>query len=194
MATSLISLSTSILRPIVPTSLFVLSGKRAHTVQNHPTILLTTYSPGVAIALSGWVVPLLLLPSTPSRTITDQFEEIIRRGYRYLQPSSQLLAVALLATTALTYYHPDQDLAAEWKWYAAAALVLVQVAWYEVVLIFPINDQVIAMGDKLEGDDIWLEEREHAKLHELIRSWRRWHFGRIAAPFVAACLTLAALL
>jgi hypothetical protein len=82
----------------------------------------------------------------------------------------------------------------KWKWYAAAGLVLVQVAWYEVVFIFPINDQAIAMGDKLDGGDLWLKSSEHAKLQELLRSWPRWHFGRILAAFIPGCITLAALL
>lgn len=136
----------------------------------------------------------MLLPTTPSRTITKQFEEVIRLGYKYLQSGSRNLAIAVLATTVLTYYHPDPAIASKWKWYAAASFTLVQVAWYEVVFIFPINDQAIAMGDKLEGDDMWLQDREHAKLHELLRSWRRWHFGRIMAAFIPGCMTLAALM
>jgi hypothetical protein len=135
----------------------------------------------------------MLLPTTPSRTIVNQFEEVIRLGYKYLQTGSRNLSVALIATIALTYYHPVKAIALKWKWYAAAALVLVQAAWYEVVFIFPINDRAIAMGDKLEGDDLWLEDSEHAKLQELIRSWRRWHFGRIIAAFIPGCITLVAL-
>jgi hypothetical protein len=136
----------------------------------------------------------MLLPTTPSRTITDQFREVIRRGYKYLQSGSRNLSIAILATTVLTYYHPDEAIALKWKWYAAAFFTLVQAAWYEVVFIFPINDQAIAMGDKLEGDDLWLKNGEHAKLQELIRSWRRRHFGRIMAAFIPGCITWAALL
>ena len=136
----------------------------------------------------------MLLPTTPSRTITDQFKEVIRRGYKYLQSGSRNLSIALLATVVLTCYHPDESVASKWKWYAAAFAVLIQAAWYEVVFIFPINDRAIAMGDKLEGEDLWLAESEHAKLQGLIRSWRKWHFGRIVAAFVPGCLTLAALL
>lgn len=136
----------------------------------------------------------MLLPTTPSRTITDQFKEVIRRGYKYLQSGSRNLSIALLATVVLTYYHPDETVAAKWKWYAAAFAVLIQAAWYEVVFIFPINDRTIAMGEKLEGGDLWLADAEHEKLHGLIRSWRKWHFGRIVAVFVPGCLTLAALL
>ena len=136
----------------------------------------------------------MLLPTTPSRTITDQFKEVIRRGYKYLQSGSRNLSIALLATVVLTYHHPDESVASKWKWYAAAFAVLIQAAWYEVVFIFPINDRAIAMGDKLEGEDLWLAASEHAKLQGLIRSWRKWHFGRIVAAFVPGCLTLAALL
>ena len=136
----------------------------------------------------------MLLPTTPSRTITNQFKEVIRRGYKYLQSTSRNISVALLATIVLTYYHPDEAIASKWKWYAAAFAVLIQAAWYEVVFIFPINDRAIAMGEKLEGGELWLVEAEHAKLQGLIRSWRKWHFGRILAAFVPGCLTLAALL
>lgn len=137
---------------------------------------------------------MMLLPTTPSRTITDQFKEVIRRGYKYLQSSSRNIAIAVLATAGLTYYHPDGAVAAKRKWYAAAFGLLIQVAWYEMVFIFPINDQAIAMGEKLEGGDLWLADSEHARLQGLIRSWRWWHFGRILAAFVPGCLTLAALL
>lgn len=136
----------------------------------------------------------MILPTTPSRIITEQFEEVIRRGYMYLQSSCRCLAIALLATTVLTYHHPNETVALKWRWYAAAFATLIQAAWYEVVFVFPINDQAIAMGDKLEGDELWLTDSEHAKLHGLMRSWRRWHFGRIVAAFVPGCLTLAALL
>jgi hypothetical protein len=41
---------------------------------------------------------------------------------------------------------------------------------------------------------LWLKNGEHAKLQELIRSWRRRHFGRIMAAFIPGCITWAALL
>lgn len=136
----------------------------------------------------------MILPTIPSRTIAEQFGEVIRRGYVYLQSSCRCLAFALLATTVLTYYYPNEMVASKWKWHAAAFGTLIQAAWYEVVFVFPINDRAIAMGEKLEGDESWLTDSEHAELHGLMRSWRRWHFGRIVAAFVPRCLTLAALL
>ncbi|KAM0711799.1 hypothetical protein Q7P35_001168 [Cladosporium inversicolor] len=137
---------------------------------------------------------MLILPTTPSHTIIEQFKEVIRQGYKYLQSGSRSIAICLLATIVLTYYHPDEAVAAKWKWYAAAFAVLIQAAWYEVVFVFPINDRANAMGEKSEGDDLWLTDSEHERLHGLIRSWRWWHFGRIVAAFVPGCLTLAALL
>lgn len=139
-------------------------------------------------------MPLLLLPTTPSRTIIHQFNETINRGRSYLQPSSRLLAFLLLATTTLTAYHPDANAAAEWKVYGAATFVLVQTAWWEEVFIFPINDRVAAMEGKLKGVDGAGEQKVKAELEGIVREWRWWHFGRIAAPFVAGCLTLYALL
>lgn len=193
MSATIIPLTTSILQPLLPISLFVLSGK---LLPKSPAKLQDTNTTlkGIALALAGWVVPLLLLPTTPSRTLIHQFNEVIRRGYAYLQSSSRALALLLLTTTVLTYQLPDSTAAAKWQWYAAAGFVLVQTAWWEVVMIFPINNEVTAMEGKLKGGELWLRDREHEKLRGLIEDWRFWHFGRIATPFVAGCLCLGALL
>ena len=46
---------------------------------------------------------MMLLPTTPSRAITAQFEEIIRRGYKYLQSGSRNLGIAVLAGRMLLF-------------------------------------------------------------------------------------------
>lgn len=135
------------------------------------------------------MVPLLLLPSTPSRTVVDQFNETIRRGGKYLQTASQILAFLLAITTYLTYRVSD------WESYLAALAVLLSVAWWEAVFIFPINDEVKAMEGKFEGESqVWLSALEHMMLLNTIKRWRMWHLGRILAVFAAGLLTLNAAL
>lgn len=148
---------------------------------------INTLETGIATALSVWVVPLLLLPTTPSRTIVNQFNETIRRGGTYLQTAARLVAFALAVTIFLTFG------VADWNSHLAALVIMLSTAWWEAKFIFPINDEVKALEGKFEGDDqIWLSALEHTALLDMIKRWRMWHLGRILALLGAACLTLFA--
>lgn len=95
----------------------------------------------------------------------------------------------------LTSRHPDEAISARWKIYAVAGAVIAQVAWYEVVFIFPINDEIVAMGRKLEGSKkADLSEAERKKLLSLLERWARLHWGRILLPLVAAIIAIQAVL
>ncbi|KAM0720868.1 hypothetical protein Q7P37_003153 [Cladosporium fusiforme] len=144
---------------------------------------------GIAIALSVWVIPLLLLPTTPSRTVVHQLNETIRRGGKYLQNASRLVAFLLAITALLTLGVGDSVS------YAAALVVMLCVAVWEAVFIFPINDEIKALEGKFEGEEqIWLSPVEHMALQDMVKRWRVWHFGRIVAVFVAGVLTFFAAL
>lgn len=134
-------------------------------------------------------------PELNSRAKIAVFTETIDRGFRYLQPSSRISGLLFLAVTILTYQHPDLGTAWKWKLYGATFLVVIQVAWYEVYLIFPINDTIRAMGERLEETKAQeLPEAEQKKLMELLAKWEFRHRMRIAIPFVGCVAAVAAIL
>ncbi|OQO02920.1 hypothetical protein B0A48_11203 [Cryoendolithus antarcticus] len=140
-------------------------------------------------------MPIILLPSNTSRSKIDQFKETFRRGGVFLQPASQAFALLTSLMGILSYLHRDPAIVARASWYMAATATVFQVAWYEALFIFPINDQVAAMGKHFSGpEEQMLDERDQKKLDDLIRSWQLRQSLRAALPFVAGCITLAALL
>nr|OQO08206.1 hypothetical protein B0A51_18534 [Rachicladosporium sp. CCFEE 5018] len=136
-----------------------------------------------------------MLPSNTSRSKIDQFKETFRRGGVFLQPTSQALALLTASMSILCYKHPDPAMVARASWYMAAMATVFQVAWYEALFIFPINDKVAAMEkDFSKPGDQMLDEKDQKRLDDLIRSWQLRQSVRAALPFVAGCITLAALL
>jgi hypothetical protein len=103
------------------------------------------------------------------------------------------MAVLLIGVTVLTSQHPDAAVAAKWKYYFVAGLILVQTAWWEIVFIFPINDEIREMeGNFASPREAMLGEKDQKHLEELAIRWRQWHWGRILFPFISGCITLAA--
>lgn len=150
---------------------------------------------GIAFSLSAWVTPLLLLPSNPSRSTIDQFNATIARGAKYLQPSSRVSGFLFLSLTLLISQHPDPDVAWKWKLYGAAFLAVMQVAWYEVYFIFPINDTIKAIGEAMaRSGEQELSEAEQKRLRELVLKWERRHRWRIVMPFFGCVVTVVAIL
>jgi len=119
------------------------------------------------------IIPILRLAPTPS-IATTQFNHTVNLGARYMQTSSRSLAAALALLTAALYQPGDSS----WKYCVAALVLLFNVAWYEVVFIFPTNDR-IATG-KVGGEE----------MRVLLDSWQRWHWGRILMPAVSGCIVL----
>ena len=78
-----------------------------------------------------------------------------------------------------------------WKYWAAAVAVLVQVAWYEVVYIFPSNDRIIEIGDALErpGKED-LDENTTVELNMVLKKWQRRNLVRASTPLVTALIGL----
>ena len=124
-----------------------------------------------------------------------QFDDTISRGEKYLLPSSRILAVGLVSLGILTSQHSDEAIAAMWKYYALAGFVLVQVAWYEIVFIFPINRKVREMGKVFEGNKkSSLPDTQQKELIANLEKWKRFHTVRVILPLVGACISLAAVL
>lgn len=130
-----------------------------------------------------------MLPENTPRSMVAQFNETVGRGGRFLQPSSRALAVALISLTVLTASHPDAEVAGRWKFFAAAGFLIVQTAWYEIVYIFPINDQVAAIGAKEK-----ISDNDRKKLISLMEGWQRLQWGRILLPFFSGIIAFLAVL
>lgn len=124
-----------------------------------------------------------------------QFDATISRGERYLGPGSRVMAASLICLAIVTSRHPDDAVAAQWKYHVTAGVLLAQVFWYEIIYIFPINREVRAMGAKFEGnEDRLLPEGEQRNLVSRLQKWRLLNAGRIVLPLITSCISLAAVL
>lgn len=99
------------------------------------------------------------------------------------------MTIALVLLTVVTSRHSNEVIAGRWRFYAAAGAVVAQTAWYEVVYIFPVNDQVKAIGEKPK-----LGEADRKRLIELLQRWQRLHWGRILLPLASGVIALVAVL
>lgn len=72
-------------------------------------------------------------------------------------------------------------------------MVGLQVAWYEVVFVFPINDRLIEMEARLEKMDEKADRGMRDEVLRLLKEWRKWHIGRIVIPFAAVAIAVAGL-
>lgn len=101
----------------------------------------------------------------------------------------------MLAVTVLISQHPDPSQSWKWKLWGPAFFILIQVAWYEVYFIFPINDTIKAMGEKLEvAGEQELPKAEQKRLRELLVKWEFRHRLRIAMPFFGCIFAVLAIL
>ncbi|KAK3631636.1 hypothetical protein LTR56_016743 [Elasticomyces elasticus] len=124
-----------------------------------------------------------------------QFHDLINRGTKYLQGGSRIQAVLLVILVYLTYTHPDPEIASRWKYFAAATFIGAQVAWYEVVFVFPTNDRLIEMESELKtANDADADRKARAEVLRLFDKWRYWHVGRIVIPFAAVGVGMVGLL
>lgn len=118
-----------------------------------------------------------------------------------MQESSRIQGVSPALLTLLLYRHPDPDIQARWKYFAVALVVGIQMAWYEVVFIFPTNDRLVDMEGELErkkakGEEV-REERERELRGKVLRpleKCRMWHIRPIAVPLVCTCFAIAGLI
>lgn len=148
---------------------------------------------GLSACLSLWVMPIIKNPANKPRNMITQFDDSINRGERFLLPSSRLLGTLMASSTFLCYQSPDDVVAAKWKYYAATMFVVMQVAWFEIVFIFPVNGAVRAMGEKFDArEKKAFSKGEEKELLELLDKWSNLHTFRVLAPLIGACISVAA--
>lgn len=139
-------------------------------------------------------MPIIRLNDSPSAFV--QMQEMSRRGEAWLKPGSQFL-VALLALTALaTWSISGAPEAEKWWCYAAASFTLAQIAWWEYVTIFALDEEILAM--KQEKHDCKGGDRQDLlgkdgteRLHGLMDQWSLRHSVRATLPLAAGLLALA---
>lgn len=124
-----------------------------------------------------------------------QFDYQIHLGEHYLLPSGRIQAISLLAITYLTSQQPDPSNATKWKYYAATAFIIVQVAWYEAVFIFPINRQIRHLNGKFgRRDESVLPDADQKTLVSLLQKWRSLHWVRVVLPLLGSLVSLLAII
>ena len=140
------------------------------------------------------MIPIIKLNKSTNAFL--QLEDTSRRGGIWLEPLNASVAALLAVMSFLVFQHPDSNEAAQWKIYAAASATLVQVAWWERVLIFPLDDAIAAMKDDpanfKDPACTWLETRAQVELGRLMDTWARRHAVRATLPLLAAMIALSA--
>lgn len=128
-----------------------------------------------------------------TQVMLRQFHHLISLGIKYIQAGSRVQGITLAACTWLLYRHSDPEIQSAWPYFAAALVVGLQVAWYEIVFVFPINDKLIEMKGRLEKMDEKADRAMGPEVLELLEKWRTWHIGRIVIPFLAVAIASAGL-
>lgn len=116
-----------------------------------------------------------------------------------MQGSSRVQGTSLALLTYLLYSYPDKEICGRWKWFGAALGLGAQVAWYEVLFVFPTNDRLAEMEGELKGvkseEEKERTDREiRGEVLRLLEQWRKWHIGRIVIPLVWTGLALRGLI
>ena len=149
---------------------------------------------GLAIGMYSFSVPVIEdARGFSTQVMLRQFHHLIRLGIKYIQQGSRVQGVTLALLTWMFYRHPDEAISQAWPYFAASLLVGLQVAWYEVVFVFPINDKLIEMEGILEKMDEKADRAMRDEVLELLEQWRKWHIGRIVIPFAAIGVAVAGL-
>lgn len=110
-----------------------------------------------------------------------------------MEPLNAAIAASFALLAVLTTQHPNAEEAALWRYYAAAAFVLVQVAWWERVFVFPIDDAIAAMKDdnsNFKREQPHFHDGSQREFHRLMRRWSYMHAVRATLPLVAAVVAL----
>ncbi|MCJ1252777.1 hypothetical protein MMC24_000583 [Lignoscripta atroalba] len=141
---------------------------------------------GASAALSFVVIPIELL--APPKIFTTQFSATIQKGKELLQTSSRATALTFVVLAWSCSQHSDVALASKWRYYATSAALMVAIAPYEILYVFPVNDRIGELGERLQGES--LEEKEEKELRALMLSWRRRNLGRVTLVFAAAAVGL----
>lgn len=149
---------------------------------------------GVAWSFNLWVVPIIKL--NKSISAVTSLLETSRRGGMWLEPANAASAVLFGVNAILVSQHPDASEAALWKAYAISSAALFQVAWWERVFIFPLEEWIAAL-DKEKGKmggsgDSWMDATTTMALHRDMDKWCRYHAVRATLPLIAGLVALSA--
>jgi len=154
-----------------------------------------THNPnGLAWSFILCVLPIIKLPVNSLRSAIAQFEETIRRGFLILQPSALLSQPHWHPQLSWASQHPQPAEAATWKSYTVACFVVMQVAWWETMLIAPLSDSIVALKEKekFKGpEQNWLEKKDQVKLLRLIDKWTVRHVVWATLPLVSGMIALS---
>ena len=119
-------------------------------------------------------------------------QEMARRGGIWLEPLNAFIAALLAVTALVTSQHHNPEEAKAWRYYAAASFTLLQVAWWERVTVFPLDDEIVAMKDERQcfkgADQNWLVEKSQLRLWRMMDRWTLRHGVRATLPVLAALI------
>ena len=136
--------------------------------------------------MSVWIIPLVLL--APPLLKVGQFDLTVTKGMQYLQPSSRISSIALAGLLYLAY---TSSSGSSWdssiRVYLLVLCLLVPIGIYEIYVIFPINDAILALRKTINKDESGDQENVFDKeLHILLRKWQFRNWGRARPALVAA--------
>ncbi|OAL44742.1 hypothetical protein IQ07DRAFT_549867 [Pyrenochaeta sp. DS3sAY3a] len=148
---------------------------------------------GIAWSFNFWIIPIIKL--NPSVSAVAQFEETSRRGGRWLEPINACFAFTFAMMALLLSQHSDPSEATNWKAYAMSSATLFQVAWWERVMIFPLERSAARLKQNKvlpeNSERIWMEDSSRAILHQIMDKWCRWHIVRATLPLIASLIALS---
>ncbi|KAL6702821.1 hypothetical protein ACN47E_000907 [Coniothyrium glycines] len=148
---------------------------------------------GIAWSFTFWVVPIIKL--NQSNSAIAQLEETSRRGGAWLEPINASFAFLLGFIAILISRHPDPAEAAQWRYFAISCITLLQVAWWERVMIFPLEAKIVALrknaGKSESAGGSRMDDTERNALHGLLDAWSRWHVVRATLPLIASLVALS---
>ncbi|EMD62928.1 hypothetical protein GGP41_004975 [Bipolaris sorokiniana] len=145
---------------------------------------------GIAWSFNLWVVPIIKL--NPSKSAIAQLLETSRRGGAWLEPLNASFAFLFGITAALLSQHSDTSVASQWKPFAASFATLLQVAWWERVMIFPLEESIANLGKGKEksggAEGAWMDHETSKVLHKSLDEWSRWHAVRATLPLIGSLI------
>jgi len=119
------------------------------------------------------------------------FVQLFTWGGQYLQPCSQLLGLSL-AIAACWAYAADNNV---WRYYAVSFAIAAPLAIWEVYFIFPYNDEVKAIDERLRRPDSKaFSDEEEESLNLLLTKWSNRHVVRFGLGLIAGIMSAVALL
>jgi hypothetical protein len=129
-----------------------------------------------------------------SSSAIAQLLETSQRGGAWLEPLNASFALLFGVTAALLSQHPDPAEAAQWKPFAASFATLLQVAWWERVMIFPLEASIANLEKSKEKnrgpEGVWMDHATSKALHKSLDKWCRWHAVRATLPLIASLIAL----